>query len=197
MLNRDPHKSAFEAIKPTVLERDGNRCVKCSSTLSLEIHHIEGYRCNDPELLATLCYLCHGVAPMGKDAFDEWMINGQSGMNVLSQKLMESGLIFSHEHIHKFYAVLNELNLDMRISKFRAAREYTRKNGARCEGRKPFGGHDGESDALLKMIELKAEGKNDCQIANALNRQNVPTRSGKNWRASVVNKIMRRQTKTP
>jgi heterodisulfide reductase subunit B len=66
MQKRDEYMEEFHKVKPQVLERDGNCCVKCKSILSLEVHHVDGYKNNDPQFLVTLCYLCHAVAPMGE-----------------------------------------------------------------------------------------------------------------------------------
>lgn len=49
----------------TILERDGNRCLRCGSTDSLQVHHIkpvvQGGN-NEKDNLATLCSECHNEA---------------------------------------------------------------------------------------------------------------------------------------
>jgi hypothetical protein len=191
-LSRDRYQHTFRTIRPTVLERDHHKCVKCAVTESLEVHHIEGYKTNDPDLLATLCYLCHGVAPMGKARFAEWLQSGQSGTEVLQQHLAKRGLSLDAEQITAFCAALVEINADLRVSKFRTAREHIRKSGIRCEGTKPFGTFDGEQDALRQLLELNAQGKSTRAITAILNERNVPTRGSKKWHHASVAKILKR-----
>jgi 5-methylcytosine-specific restriction endonuclease McrA len=62
--NRAPHNPAFKKVRPSVIKRDDRRCVKCGSSVRIEVHHVKGYTENNPADLQTLCYLCHGVAPM-------------------------------------------------------------------------------------------------------------------------------------
>ena len=194
MLKRDPHKPAFEAAKPIVLKRDENRCVKCGSTLSVEVHHIEGYRHNEPELMATLCYLCHGIAPMGKEQFADWLANGENGVQILDRYLTAKGLPgLGQEHILAFCSALIDLGWDLNVNRFRVARERMRKSGLRCEGVKPFGARDGEANTMRRILELRAEGKNGKVIADTLNRENVPTRWGGKWRDTVIRKILKRE----
>jgi len=194
MIKRDSYKSSFESAKPIVLNRDGNRCVKCGCSLSLEIHHVEGYKQNDPALLVTLCYLCHGVAPMGTERFKEWLANGESGVQTLNRYLAAKGLHgLGERHILAFCSALIDLGWDLNVNRFRVARERMRKSGVRCEGRKPFGLWEGEADALRQMLELRAEGKTCEVIADTLNERAVPTRGGGKWLRTVVAKILKRE----
>ncbi len=194
MLKRDEFKSTFEALKPVVLERDGNQCVKCRSTLSLEVHHIDGYKRNTEELLCTLCYLCHGVAPMGKEAFDEWLSVGESGIQTLDRYLTARGLAgLGQAQIVAFCSALIDLGFDLNVTRFRVARERIRKSGLRCEGRKPFGELEGEMAAHAQMLELRAQGMSVRAIAQSLNANHIPTRSGKPWGPATVAKIVKRR----
>lgn len=195
MIKREKFQYPFKTIKPLILERDGNKCVKCSLTLSLEVHHIEGYKHNNPESLATLCYFCHGIAPMGKEAFAEWLEHGQSGLKILQQRLAARGLRLDREQIIEFCSVLIELDLDFRVSKFRIARERIRNSGVRCDGRKPYGTFDGEAEILARMTEMRVNGALSREIAEALNSAGTLSRYGKPWRASTIAKIFKRKTR--
>lgn len=53
-------------VKARILERDGNKCIKCRTSKWLELHHIVPvYRggTNDESNLITMCSLCHHFAP--------------------------------------------------------------------------------------------------------------------------------------
>jgi len=194
MIKRGKFKSPFEAVKPLVLERDQNRCVKCGSDLSLEIHHIEGYKTNDLELLATLCYLCHGIAPMGKTQFAEWLTSGDTGIQVLQRNLAKRNVFLDLEQITSFCAALNEMSADMRVSKFRKAREHIRQSGIRCEGIRPFGDKPGETETLHTIRSLRTSGLSCDKIAEALNANEVPTRRGGLWIGATINRILKRES---
>jgi hypothetical protein len=190
---RGEYEPAFKSLRQTILTRDGNRCVKCGSTLALEVHHIEGYRRNEPELLVTLCYLCHGVAPMGRREFDQWMLLGESGTDVLRRRLISNGFrSISRAQVLMFCQTLNDFGYELRASQLRHARQNMKATTGRCEGRKPFGSKPGEAAGLDRIIAMHKTGTKAEEIATQLNAANVPTRGGKPWRASVIRKILAR-----
>jgi hypothetical protein len=111
MGGRDKFESVFRIVRKQVLERDGNRCVKCGLALELEVHHIDGYTHNEMGDLVTLCYLCHGIAPMGKELFDQWMLIGEDGVDVIRRRLAKNGLKgMKREQVIIFCSTLVELN---------------------------------------------------------------------------------------
>lgn len=63
---------------------------------------------------------------------------------------------------------------------------------SRC-GRKPFGFYSGEDAIIQKMVELRSNGIGYDRLAELLNRESVPTRSGKPWHGRVVNRILKSQ----
>jgi hypothetical protein len=196
---RREHETGFKAIRPTILERDGNRCVKCGSILALEVHHIEGYKRSEPELLITLCYLCHGVAPMGKDHFDKWVSFGTSGSDILLQRMNQNGFKgVTPELILGFCSTLMEFGFELRTSQLRNAREHTKRQNGRCEGIKRFGDLPGEEATLEQILTLRDDGMNGDAIALELTGDTrFPTRSGKAWRGSTIRKIiLARRTNT-
>src|SRR4051812_14529043 len=65
------------------------------------------------------------------------------------------------------------------VLKLRGARLRKRINEGRCEGRKPYGYYDGESDALGRLQALRADGLGFDRIAARLNQEAIPTRTGK------------------
>jgi hypothetical protein len=60
----------------------------------------------------------------------------------------------------------------------------------RCEGRKPFGRDEAERATLEGMKALPAEGLAFDRIAERLNTEGVPTRTGRRWNGVVVNRIL-------
>lgn len=77
------------------------------------------------------------------------------------------------------------------VLKLRAARDRIRRNGGRCEGKKPYGAKPGESQLLERIKEMRQH-KRMGQIADQLNSDAVPTRSGKPWKPAMVAKILRK-----
>lgn len=76
------------------------------------------------------------------------------------------------------------------VLKLRGARIRKRAAEGRCEGRKPFGRDEAERATLEGMKALRAEGLAFDRIAERLNEEGVPTRTGKRWHGVVVNRIL-------
>ena len=60
------NRSLPKDISVSVIDRDGNHCVKCRSTRGLAVHHIIPVIFGGPDVecnLLTLCQLCHDKAP--------------------------------------------------------------------------------------------------------------------------------------
>ena len=66
---------------------------------------------------------------------------------------------------------------------------------SRC-GRKRFGFYPGEPATIQRLLELRAQGMGFDRIAELMNRQSVPTRSGKPWHGRVVNRILKAESAT-
>mgnify|MGYP003150134471 CR=1 FL=1 len=89
MAGRDKYMTAFQSVRGLVVDRDDNKCVKCASNIRLEVHHVNGYIDNNIKNLQTLCYRCHGVAPMGSDYWT-WLDSGLDGTHQLSNYVFAS-----------------------------------------------------------------------------------------------------------
>jgi DNA invertase Pin-like site-specific DNA recombinase len=76
------------------------------------------------------------------------------------------------------------------VLKLRGARMRKRAAEGRCEGRKPFGRDEAEQAAMERMKVLRAEGLAFDRIAERLNVEGVPTRTGKWWHGVVINRIL-------
>jgi len=76
------------------------------------------------------------------------------------------------------------------VLKLRGARMRKRAAAGRCEGRKPFGKDESEQAAIARMKALRAKGLAFDRIAERLNVEGVPTRTGKRWHGVVINRIL-------
>ena len=88
------------------------------------------------------------------------------------------------------------------VWKLRAARDRKRKREGRCEGRKPFGERPGESETLARIKELhrkprNAERRSMADIADMLNQEERPTRTGRPWNPGTVWALLKREKAAP
>ena len=84
------------------------------------------------------------------------------------------------------------------VLKLRAARDRIRRREGRCEGRKPFGANPGEAETLelIRRLRRKPRGGDRlsvAEIADKLNADGVPTRTGRPWNRGTVWAILKRQ----
>jgi DNA invertase Pin-like site-specific DNA recombinase len=98
--------------------------------------------------------------------------------------------------IRQVLGAVAQLDRSLIVKKLRAARDRQRAANGKCEGRKAFGERPEEALMLRQIREWSAKGFNAAVIADKLNFDQVPTRSGVPWRASVVRKILQRTSKT-
>jgi hypothetical protein len=92
-------------------------------------------------------------------------------------------------------AVFAELEKNTLIRKLRAARVRARQEKGSCEGRKAFGERDGESVTmdLIRSLRRKPKGGKRmpfAAIAEKLNQDGVPTRTGKPWYPEVIRRLL-------
>jgi site-specific DNA recombinase len=87
--------------------------------------------------------------------------------------------------------VFAELDKRLTVAKLKKARQRIRRQTGRCEGQRPFGSGPGEAATLARMRELN-DGRTAYAIAAKLNRQGLPSRTGKPWTATVVRRILSR-----
>jgi hypothetical protein len=86
-----------------------------------------------------------------------------------------------------------EYDKKMTLAKLRAARQRIRTKTGRCEGRKPFGVHEGENAAIARILELHAQGKNYTDITNIImNQEEHATRVGRRWYVTSVSRVLKR-----
>ncbi len=90
--------------------------------------------------------------------------------------------------------VFAELDKRLTVAKLAKARQLKRRRSGACEGRKPFGTRPGEADTLARMKALN-DGRTAYAVAQALNRENRPSRSEKPWTPTAVRRILSREAK--
>jgi hypothetical protein len=193
---RDKYELKFRQLRKLVLDRDGRKCVKCGSVLSLEVHHVEGFMVEATDSMFTLCYLCHAIAPMGLVEFGKWMESGVSGLQMLRARMAANGFGWMREETALgFLATLHQVGYELRTSQLRLAREHRRKVHGRGEGVAPFGMLPGEAETLQKIVSLREVMIAD-KIANELNKSGILSRSGVLWRGSTIRKILVRERRS-
>jgi DNA invertase Pin-like site-specific DNA recombinase len=104
--------------------------------------------------------------------------------------------------IRQVLAAVAQFDKSVTVLKLRAARDRKRRRDGRCEGRKPFGARPGEPQALdrIRLLRRKPKGRarlSIAAIAETLNAEGVPTRSGKPWAPGTVHAILRRISAAP
>ncbi len=103
--------------------------------------------------------------------------------------------------IRQVLGAVAEFEKSTLVLKLRAARARTRRQTGRCEGRKPFGFHPGEKVVLERMRELYRKPRGEDrrsfgEIAATLTEEERPTRTGKPWSRTVVQRILERQKRS-
>jgi DNA invertase Pin-like site-specific DNA recombinase len=84
------------------------------------------------------------------------------------------------------------------VSKLKAARVRVRRATGRCEGRKPYGTRAGEPEVLALIHKLRRKPRGSerlsfAAIAQRLNAERHPTRTGKPWAPETVRQIVWRK----
>ncbi len=89
--------------------------------------------------------------------------------------------------------VFAELEKSMLVRKLRLAREKKRAENGKCEGQKAYGEVDAEERETVRFIRRLREGRGETlrAIADNLNADHLPTRSGRPWSFSTVASIVK------
>lgn len=93
--------------------------------------------------------------------------------------------------------VFSELDKNLTVRKLRKARIAKRVANGRCEGQKPFGFYPAEAIVLERIKELhrKPHGRDRRSLQNMadmLNAEKMPTRTGALWSKQVLHRIVNR-----
>lgn len=99
--------------------------------------------------------------------------------------------------IRQVLASVSEFEKDVIVQKLRTARNRRRRENGKCEGRKAYGERPGESAIIERIHELRRKRPNGRAmsaraIAETLNAEGCPTRTGTAWHHSVVSAVLKR-----
>ncbi len=96
--------------------------------------------------------------------------------------------------VRQILAAVSEWEKCLIVQKLRASRLRMRRSGQRCEGRKPYGETPDERQIVERMKAWRTERKSFKEIAEALNADGVPPRSGveSKWHPTQVQRVLKR-----
>jgi site-specific DNA recombinase len=96
--------------------------------------------------------------------------------------------------VRQILSAVSEWEKCLIVQKLRASRLRIRREGSRCEGRKPYGITQEEQAVIERVRTMRKERKSFVEIANTFNMENVPTRSGPGtrWHPTQVQRIIKR-----
>jgi DNA invertase Pin-like site-specific DNA recombinase len=170
-----------EANRPALTEM-----VQCAVTSGVRVIVVERADRLSRDLIVSELLL-RKWQKIGIQAFD-----AESGTDITAGDLMNP----TAKMIRQILAVMSEFDKCSLVLKMKVAKDKIRAETGRCEGVKPFGYLPGESDALARMRQLRRKpvGKSKrmsfARIAEELQAEGYPSRSGKPWAASSVRDIL-------
>jgi DNA invertase Pin-like site-specific DNA recombinase len=95
--------------------------------------------------------------------------------------------------IRQMFGAIAQYDRAMTVLKLRAARKRMKAATGRCEGRKPYGNRQGESELIARMRSMRHDGMTYEAIAAAFNTEGVQTRiPGGRWFPATIQKILAR-----
>ncbi|NBO36183.1 recombinase family protein [bacterium] len=126
------------------------------------------------------------------------VIDCDSGTNLID----ESDNDPTRTLIRQVLGAVSQWQKQMDVLKLRAARSRIRLAKGRCEGRKPYGSRPGEAAVIDRIRDLYRKPHNGPRrslqtIADTLNAEGVPTRTGKPWAKQTIAGIVARKSKSP
>jgi DNA invertase Pin-like site-specific DNA recombinase len=97
--------------------------------------------------------------------------------------------------VRQILAAVSEFDKTSVVLKLKAARTRVRREKGHCEGRKPFGEREGETEILeqIRRLRRKVKGRTRtsfADIAEKLNTDGIKTRTGKPWHPEVVRRLL-------
>jgi len=96
--------------------------------------------------------------------------------------------------MRQIFGAIAEYDRAMIVAKLRGARQRMKAKTGSCEGQKPYGFYDGESEAIERMQALRARGLGYDRIAETLNAEGLKPRTGARWWGRTINNILAAQT---
>jgi DNA invertase Pin-like site-specific DNA recombinase len=97
--------------------------------------------------------------------------------------------------IRQIFGAFAQYDRAMLVLKLRGARRRKRIATGRCEGDLPYGVKADEAAVAERMRALRAQKVTFAEIADRLNEERTLTRKGKLWKASYVQKMLKRASR--
>jgi DNA invertase Pin-like site-specific DNA recombinase len=98
----------------------------------------------------------------------------------------------SRKLVRQIFGAIAEYERAMIVAKLRGARMRKKAKEGRCEGAKPYGFYQGESEILERMQTLRAEGLSFDGVAAKLNAKGLKPRKAEAWTGWGINVILTR-----
>ncbi len=99
----------------------------------------------------------------------------------------------SRKMIRQILGVVSEWEKSCIVQKLRAARIRSKEKNGRCEGRKPYGEKEGESEIVTRIQSLRKDRLTINEIADRLNSEEIKTRSGGRWQFTQIRRVLARK----
>jgi len=150
-----------------------------------------------------MAFVCYSLSRVSRDLADTLHISRtieKAGADLvsLSEKIDTTGA--SGKMVFNMFAVLNQFERDQTAERTRSAMQYKKKND-QAYSPTPYGYDRQDKELVLNPIEaavvvaiqdMAKEGKGYAEIARHLNQNNIPTKTGKLWRANTVFYLLQR-----
>jgi len=197
---------AVEGVSLDAQEAQIRRWGEQNDGKPLQIFHDDGVSgCklkNRPGAQAAIALACERGVPLVVYSLSRLFRSTQEALAV-SDTLHKAGadIVSLSEHldtttavgkmVFRLLAVLAEFERDLVSERTKMALARVQAGGRRL-GQAPYGTVAGEGEILALIVDWRDGGNSYRWIAEELERRDVPTRSGKTWRASTVRGIYMR-----
>lgn len=153
---------------------------------------------------ALVVYSLSRLARSTKDAIAISERLAKSGADLVSLSERIDTTSASGKMIYRMLAVLAEFERDQVSERTKAAMAHLRRQGHRVSRYVPYGfklsddgrtltPHAAEQHGLDQIRALRLEGLSLRQIAAALTRSKIPTKTGRAWTAKVIHSLLHRE----
>ena len=154
-----------------------------------------------------MAFVCYSLSRISRDTVDTIKISRiieKKGADLvsLSEKIDTTGA--SGKMIFNMLAVLNQFERDQVSERTELAMQF-KKSKNQAYSPTPYGYtrqdsklvvNQEEASQILRMKNMYAAGKGYTEIARTLNAENIPTKTGKLWRANTIYYLLQRSNIT-
>lgn len=150
-----------------------------------------------------MAFICYSLSRISRDTVDTLSISREiekkgADLVSLSEKIDTTGA--SGKMIFNMLAVLNQFERDQVSERTQVAMQF-KKSKNQAYSPTPYGYvrqgdelviHKQEAANILRIKKMFENGKGYAEIARVLNSENIPTKTGKIWRANTVFYLLKR-----